>query len=105
MRTQINVHTHTRAHTHTHTHTQVSAIAEAADANEHAQPAAAGIVMHTPQSGSGSDVRAAPEWWAGEAKKEVGFGAETEWVKGLGQRHMAGVCVCVCVFVCVCVCG
>jgi hypothetical protein len=66
----------------------VAAIAAAAGAAEHLLHVAAGSPL-TSSSQAGSDVRAAPEWWAVEAKKEVGFGAETEWVKGLGQRHMA----------------
>ena len=66
----------------------VAAIAAAAGAAEHMLHVAAGSPL-TSSSLAGSDVRAAPEWWAVEAKKEVGFGAETEWVKALGQRHMA----------------
>ena len=40
------------------------------------------------KSAAGSNVRAAPGWWAKEPSKLAGFGAESEWVKALPQRGM-----------------
>jgi hypothetical protein len=46
-----------------------------------------GVVLH-------QDVKFAPEWWAVEPLKQVGYGADSDWVKGMLQREMGVMMAC-----------